>query len=72
MHYLPPFYLPFYLTHPPPQLAKQLATALNTCVVNGVDHRDLSQDNILYNPATKQIKLVGFGHATSLSHSKEP
>ncbi|KAL5253366.1 hypothetical protein ACHWQZ_G013222 [Mnemiopsis leidyi] len=54
------------------KIAKQLAAALNTCVVNGVDHRDLSQDNILYNPETKRIKLVGLGHATSLSYSKEP
>lgn len=54
------------------RLVKQLATALNTCVVNGVDHRDLSPDNILYDPETKQIKLVGFGHAASLSSSKEP
>ena len=53
------------------KLARQLVTALNTCVVNRVDHRDFSQDNILYNPQTKQIKLVGLGHAATL-HSEEP
>ena len=51
---------------------KQLSAALNVCVVNGVDHRHLSPDNILYNPETKQMKLMGFGHASSLSSSKEP
>ena len=53
------------------KLARQLVTALNTCVVNRVDHRDFSQDNILYNPDTNQIKLVGLGHAETL-HSDEP
>eukprot|EP00116_Pleurobrachia_bachei_P011304 sb/3471566/ len=54
------------------KITKQLAVALNTCVVNGVDHRGLSVENVLYNPNTKQIKLVGFGHATGLSADKEP
>lgn len=60
-----------YLT-PPPQITRQLATALNTCVVNGIDHRDLTPENVLYNPDTKQIKLVGFGHTAALGHSKAP
>ena len=53
------------------KITRQLVTAMNTCVINGVDHRDLSQDNILYNPDTKQIKLIGLGHAATL-HNKEP
>ena len=53
------------------KVTRQLVTALNTLVVNGVDHRDLSQDNILYNPQTAQIKIIGLGHAATL-HYKEP
>ena len=33
---------------------------------NGVDHRDIKDENILYNPKTKKIKLIDFGTAVPL------
>jgi len=32
----------------------------------GVDHRDIKDENVLYNPQTKQIKLIDFGSASIL------
>jgi serine/threonine protein kinase len=33
----------------------------------GIDHRDVKDENILYNPTTKQIKLIDFGSAGRVS-----
>ena len=46
------------------QLVCVLQHLLNEC---GIDHRDVKDENILYNPETGQIKLIDFGSAGRLS-----
>ena len=44
-----------------------LTQLLDTCsylISLGIDHRDLKNENILYNPTTRQIKLIDFGSAS--------
>ena len=42
----------------------QLVDAVNYLTSLGIDHRDIKDENILYNPFTKQIKLIDFGSAS--------
>ena len=35
----------------------------------GIDHRDIKDENILYNPVTKHVKIIDFGSSTPLSSS---
>ena len=44
----------------------QLVDAVNYLTSLGVDHRDIKDENILYNPSTKQIKLIDFGSASMI------
>ena len=44
-------------------LITQLVDAVNYLTSLGIDHRDIKDENILYNPFTKQIKLIDFGSA---------
>ena len=48
-------------------LVKQLLDVVYYLILAGVDHRDIKDENILYNPSTKQIKLIDFGSASTLS-----
>ena len=46
-----------------------LAQLLDVCsylISQDIDHRDIKAENILYNPATRRIKLIDFGCASYL------
>ena len=47
-------------------LLAQLIHTVNYLLSKGVDHRDIKDENILYNPTTKNIKLIDFGSASIL------
>ena len=47
----------------------QLIQTFHYLTTQGIDHRDLKDENILYNPDTKLIKLIDFGSASLLSES---
>ena len=38
----------------------------------GIFHLDLKPDNVLYNVETKELKLIDFGHATSVGPGENP
>ena len=44
----------------------QLLSAVTHCINRGVDHRDITTDNILIDPVTMQIKLYNFSKAIQL------
>ncbi|MEM9569296.1 MAG: serine/threonine-protein kinase, partial [Cyanobacteria bacterium P01_E01_bin.34] len=48
-------------------LAIQLAGVLGQVHQRGIIHKDINPSNILFNPASGQIKLIDFGIATQLS-----
>ena len=48
-------------------IIRQLVNVVYYLTLQNVDHRDLKDENILYNPATKQIKLIDFGSSAKLS-----
>ena len=47
-------------------IARQVVHVLHFLFASGVDHRDIKDENILYNPTTHQIKLLDFGSASPL------
>lgn len=57
---------------PPPladvlEIAKQLTQALHEIHSRHVVHKDISPSNVVWNPDTRQLKLIDFGIATRLS-----
>ena len=48
-------------------IIQQLLSAVSHCIHKGVDHRNLTTNNILIDPVTLEIKLVNFSCATELS-----
>ncbi|XP_073807393.1 uncharacterized protein isoform X9 [Danio rerio] len=42
-------------------LILQILIALEHCLEHGIDHRAIYEENILVNPKTLQVKLIGFG-----------
>jgi len=48
-------------------LIRQLVQVVYYLTLQNIDHRDLKDENILYNPTTKQIKLIDFGSCNTLS-----
>ena len=50
-------------------IIKQVIETCYYLTAQGIDHRDIKDENILYNPETKQIKLIDFGSASLLSES---
>ena len=48
-------------------IIKQLLDIIFHLALQGVDHRDIKDENILYNPRTKLIKIIDFGSASPLT-----
>ena len=48
-------------------IIRQLLNVVQYLTLHDVDHRDLKDENILYNPTTKHIKLIDFGSSSPLS-----
>lgn len=46
---------------------RQLVKVCYYLASQGVDHRDIKDENILYNPRTKKVKLIDFGSASILT-----
>lgn len=49
----------------------QIADAVHAAHLVGIVHRDLKPDNVMYDPATRQVKLLDFGIATDTDASPE-
>ena len=52
-----------------------LTQLLDTCsylISLGIDHRDIKDENILYNPVTRKIKLIDFGSASWIPENEAP
>ena len=47
-------------------IVKQLVQVVNYLTLQEIDHRDLKDENMLYNPTTQQMKLIDFGAAAHL------
>ena len=48
-------------------VVRQLTRLCYHLTLLDIDHRDLKDENVLYNPRTRQIKLIDFGSAARLS-----
>ena len=48
-------------------IIRQLVNVVYYLTLQNIDHRDLKDENILYNPVTKQIKVIDFGSCGKLS-----
>ena len=51
------------------RIIRQLIDLVSYLTDCGVDHRDIKDENLLYNPETGQIKLIDFGSSTALSQN---
>ena len=52
-------------------ILKQIADAVHAAHQAGIVHRDLKPDNVMYDPATRQVKLLDFGIATDTDMAPE-
>ena len=46
------------------KIISQTLSAVMYCRSKKIDHRDIKDENLLYNPKTKQIKMIDFGSAS--------
>ena len=49
------------------KVAILVTDALNNIHLNHIIHKDLSPDNIIYNPSSKQVKIIDFGISSQLT-----
>ena len=49
----------------------QIADAVHAAHMVGIVHRDLKPDNVMYDPATRKVKLLDFGIATDTDMAPE-